>query len=292
MSLESCLTLIDAAASERVLYAGETIIDEYRFGSVLARPPKEPVLALRTKKSEVYQGGVAAAFAHGRNFCQAGQITTGNKIRKIRFIEDNYARKMFEAQEIEDGDSKDLLPAEILARYWTLAACDFGHGMFTPAVIEQLAAWSGFLCVAVQSNAANAGFNLLTKYPRADYAVIDEPEARLAAADRRSGIEAIMRKLAAERFGTLIVTHGKHGAYGLRGDEFLHVPTHSSLPLDTMGAGDAFFAVTAPMARDGALEDLLTIGCAAGALKTQILGHQKAVTKDALIDYLKTHATR
>ena len=60
--------------------------------------------------------------------------------------------------------------------------------------------------------------------------------------------------------------------------------------LDTMGAGDAFFAVTAPMAKIGDMDDLLLIGNAAGALKTQIVGHRGPVTKPKLIEFLKTHA--
>jgi sugar/nucleoside kinase (ribokinase family) len=56
--------------------------------------------------------------------------------------------------------------------------------------------------------------------------------------------------------------------------------------IDTMGAGDAFLAVTAPFARHGRMEDLLLIGNAAGAMKTQIVGHRQSITKDALIRYM------
>jgi hypothetical protein len=56
-----------------------------------------------------------------------------------------------------------------------------------------------------------------------------------------------------------------------------------------MGAGDAFFAVTAPMAKTGKMEDLLLIGCSAGALKTGIVGHRESVTKENLIGFIKAH---
>ena len=58
---------------------------------------------------------------------------------------------------------------------------------------------------------------------------------------------------------------------------------------NTMGAGDAFFAVTALFAKDSAMPELLRIGNAAAALKCQILGHRAAVTKGDLIAYLETH---
>ena len=55
-----------------------------------------------------------------------------------------------------------------------------------------------------------------------------------------------------------------------------------------MGAGDAFFGVTAPMSRLGTIEDLMLIGNAAGGLKAQTVGHRKAVTKEAVIERLKS----
>ena len=54
-----------------------------------------------------------------------------------------------------------------------------------PPSIRTLSACSLFLAVNTQSNSANMGYNLITKYPRADYVCIDAPEARLAVSDRR-----------------------------------------------------------------------------------------------------------
>jgi sugar/nucleoside kinase (ribokinase family) len=54
-----------------------------------------------------------------------------------------------------------------------------------------------------------------------------------------------------------------------------------------MGAGDAFFCVTAPFAAAGAsMPELLEIGNAAGAIKCGVVGHREAVTKAALMAYL------
>ncbi|MCH8859419.1 MAG: cytidyltransferase, partial [Proteobacteria bacterium] len=60
---------------------------------------------------------------------------------------------------------------------------DFGHGLINNWTLE--ANKTGvFLAVAPQTNSANVGFNLLTKYEEFNpqYACLDEPEARLAAA--------------------------------------------------------------------------------------------------------------
>ena len=291
MSLESALALIESVKDDRVLFIGETIIDEYRFVTPLAKPPKENVLAVRIQSTEMYEGGVNAAVAHARSFCQAVQVYFGNRIVKTRFV-DTDRRKLFEVQELDETlteFSRDL--AELLED-GVYAITDFGHGALSPLLIHELCASKRFLAVACQTNAANHGFNLITKYPRADYIVIDEPEARLAAADRDSPIEAVMRKLAEGRCERFIVTHGKHGAYGLDRGRFLHQPTFSKNIVDTMGAGDAFFAVTAPMAKTGSIEDLLLIGNAAGAVKCSILGHRDSVSKPKLIAYLNETTPR
>lgn len=301
MNLPRILDLIESVTDTKVLYMGETIQDEYRFCTAIGKPSKEPCLAVRVHKAEIYDGGVIAATRHGANFCKASQLTTSNIIRKIRYVDENYNRKLFEAQYIEDAPNKLPLPA-MINDYDVLAVCDFGHGMFNNETVGQLSGAQKFLAVACQTNAANSGFNLLTKYSRADYVVIDEPEARLAARDRDSAIKDVMYRLMLDHegvvIGKLIVTHGRHGAYGLHckhyvdgAYDFVHMPAMTSNIIDTMGAGDAFFAVTAPMAPKACIEDLLVIGNAAGALKCGVLGHRQSVTKEMLIQFLRAHGT-
>lgn len=289
MSLDTALALIESVKERKALFIGETIIDEYRFVSPLWRPSKENILAVRELRRESYRGGIIAACMHAGSFCETAVMSVGNKIVKARYVDENYNRKLFEVQQIEDGEPSASMPAHILARHDMLAVHDYGHGMMSAALIAQLCGVGKFLAVGAQTNAANMGFNFITRYPRADYIVIDEPEARLAAAEKDAPLEVVMRKLAAGRCKRLVVTHGRHGAYGLDDGTFSHAPTFSSVPLDTMGAGDAFFAVTAPMAEAGSMADLLMIGNAAGALKTQIVGHRESVTKDALIAFLKAN---
>lgn len=290
-TLQSALALIDACTDEKALFIGETITDEYRFVVPLSKPPKESVLAVRALGSESWPGGVTAARDHAKDFCQTGILTRPHNVRKIRYLEEYSARKLFEVQEIDDAVPLMNMPADILERYDVLAVHDYGHGMLPEKALSQLYGQGYYLAIAVQTNAANAGFNLITKYPAADYIVIDEPEARLAAGDRDSPIEDVMRRLAAGRCPRFVVTHGRHGAYALECGEFYSLPAMSDRVVDTMGAGDAFFAVTACMARlspeFGGLCTLLAIGNAAGAVKCGILGHRAAVTKQAVIDVLK-----
>lgn len=265
-----------------MLFAGDKIVDEYHYVTPLGRSPKEIIVPMRFCSKEVFDGGVIAAANHARSFCAHVDVWHAPRAtRKVRFVEPNYFRKLAEVH-YEEADAT----IQFFKDVDVVVLTDFGHGAIGSIESERWSAEKHFIAVNAQTNSANIGFNLITKYPRADYIVIDEPEARLAASDRDGHIEDVVHKLAHGRCERFVVTHGRHGAYGYDHGRFMHAPTFSGIPLDTMGAGDAFLAVTAPMAKTGAMEDLLLIGNAAGALKTQIIGHRKPVTKEALIGYL------
>ncbi|MCA3265815.1 MAG: cytidyltransferase, partial [Azospirillum sp.] len=69
----------------------------------------------------------------------------------------------------------------------------------------------------------------------------------------------------------------------------VRAPAFTRTAIDTMGAGDAFFAVTAPLvAAGGAMEDIAFVGNAAGALKVNIVGHRKSIQKPDLVKYCQT----
>lgn len=264
----------------KVLLVGDAIMDEYHYVRPMAKASKENLIATKFERKDVYPGGVWAAAAHVENFCSEVKIYTGSRLTtKRRFVDETYLRKMFEVHydrlnmmvEIPDPADFDLV-----------IVTDFGHGCVTQDIITMLTREAKFLAVNAQTNSANYGFNLITKYPRADYVVIDEPEAWLAAQDRDSPTEEIIKKLG---FPKIVITQGPRGCTGFDGS-FCHAPSVARKMVDSMGAGDAFFCVTAPLACAGApLELLCRAGNAAGAIKIENVG-QKAVTKEALLERL------
>ena len=209
----------------------------------------------------------------------------GEKITiKRRFVEKGYVRKIFEVHESEHS----------LTRPWRLnyedydlvIVTDFGHGCVSTEMIEQMKTRAKFLAVNAQTNSANFGFNLISKYPRADLVVLDELEARLAAHNRHGSIEDVIKTLG---FSRVIVTLGYYGAVGYEDGRFSRVQASASRVVDTMGAGDAFFCVCAPFACVGAeMSDLLRIGNAAGAIKVATVGHREPVTPEKLLRHLSS----
>ena len=284
MSKESAIALIESIANDKVLFVGDAITDEYHYVIPLQRAAKEYLIPMKFQKAEVFAGGVDAAAAHLRTFCKTVDIgSTAPAVRKVRFVDKNSMRKLAEVH-YSDGLNERIWPR--LDDYDCVIAADFGHGEIEDASELNSAI---FLAVSAQTNSANRGFNLITKYPSADYIVIDEPEARLAAADQHGPLKGVIEKLAKGRCEKFVVTWGANGAYGYENGKIFHQKSFTGLVRDTMGAGDAFFSITSPMAKTGDMEDLLLIGCAAGALKTQIVGHRSSITKEKLIEFIETH---
>jgi sugar/nucleoside kinase (ribokinase family) len=166
-------------------------------------------------------------------------------------------------------------------------AADFGHGLIAPSSIAALTANARFLAVNAQSNSANLGYNLITRYPRADYICIDAPEARLAVGDRVAPVGDIAHRITAELVdcARIIVTQGKHGCVTYQRGGIAHtIPAFARNVVDTLGAGDAFLAVTSPLvAAGGAMHRVGFIGNVVGALKVEIVGHRGSIEKPALI---------
>ena len=124
-----------------------------------------------------------------------------------------------------------------------------------------------------QTNSANLGFNPITKYERVDYACIHEGELRLALHTRFSDLyeiaDVVRKKLKAKRF---MVTRGPNGSVLFSDDgAIVESPALSMKIVDRVGAGDAFFAITAPCVFKNYEADLVgLIGNCVGALAVEL----------------------
>lgn len=320
--------LIEKIRDFRVLFIGDAIIDDYNYVSAMGKSPKEHMIATLFEDREVFAGGVFAAAKHVAGFCREVEIITTigedceyeplmrsalpanvklhafrrpgvPTTRKARYIDKSYLRKLFEVYYMDDSSTAASLEREIdriivdrADDFDLVIVTDFGHGLLTSTMIATLQQHARFLAVNAQSNSANMGYNLITKYSRADYVCIDAPEARLAVSDRTSDIEDVASHILPLRIECprIVVTHGKNGCVGYeKGNGIVHVPAFTKTVIDTVGAGDAFFAVTAPLAAAGGRMDQLTfIGNAAGAIKVGIVGHRRSVEKIPLLKFLST----
>ena len=263
----------------RVLFIGDGIIDEYHYVNPRGKSTKTNTLSVEyNKRKEVFRGGVWAAADHLRQICAQVDVMNGAKAMKnIYYVEEVYSTKLLNVHQPHDLMEP---PRDFDIRdYDLVVVTDFGHGMMTKELIERVSKEARFLAVNAQTNSMNYGFNLITKYRRADFVVIDELEARLAAHEKDAPLEDVILALG---YRNIVVTMGANGAIGFDG-AFERQKAITNHIVDTLGAGDAFLAVTAPFAAAGlSMKDLVRIGNAAGAVKVGIVGHRASVTKEAL----------
>ena len=64
--------------------------------------------------------------------------------------------------------------------------------MFNKSIVKILEKKSKFLCVNVQTNSGNRGYNLYKKFDKANLLVLDEPEIRLGLTNRYKTLEKII----------------------------------------------------------------------------------------------------
>ena len=319
---------LDQMKDLSILFVGETIIDQYSYVDTLGKSAKDSHIATQFIEEEKFAGGVIAAANHLSELCDNVRVLTaigtadsqidvieasanknisielfpipgGTTTRKQRFIDRSYMRKMFEVYHMDDSpldaetDKKFLqVLEEEIAKADLVIVTDFGHGLLSDSAIDLLQRKAKFLAVNAQTNSGNRGFNLVTKYNHADYVCLDEPEFRLAAHDKHTNIHILIEDKFAQITSAKqgVVTHGKHGCYvyGKDGTTF-NLPAFSSNSVDTMGAGDAFFALSAPMAALGAdKHEIALVGNIAGVQMIKVLGHRSHVERILLEKYIET----
>ena len=123
-------------------------------------------------------------------------------VRKQRMIDKDFFRKIFEVNHVTKIDDSDKNYGEIeewlsinLEKYDIVLVADFGHGLVRKKTAKLISDQAKFLCINVQTNSYNRGFNLITKYDSANFACVDGPEARLALADNVNSIENISSQI-------------------------------------------------------------------------------------------------
>lgn len=311
----------------KVLVIGETIIDEYQFCSTMGKANKDPVLAALYMRTAKYAGGILAIANHLASFCDNVSILSmlgqedsheefirsklnatikphfmhkpdSPTIVKRRFLEEYMAVKLFEVYVMRNEQLKyeeELAFVakieEMLPNYDLVVVADYGHGLMTEKVIDVLCRKARFLAVNAQTNAGNKGFNFISKYPRADYVCIDEPEARIELRDRDADPETLVRAIAMKvKCPRFMLTMGKKGSLCFDEREGAeHIPVFGAKLVDRIGAGDAVLAVTSACVAKG-VPTLLTgfIGNLVGAEACAIMGNERAVASSSIYRHI-TH---
>lgn len=309
----------------KVLLIGDGIIDEYHYCDAMGRASKAHLVVNRYLTHEAFAGGAFALANHLSGICDnvhlvallgeadpredfvsnnlRANVTTkyfyradSQTIVKKRYINQYSNQKLFEVNYLNDsyisGQPEENVVKYIkkeAPKYDMVLVSDFGHGFITDRIIKTIQKYSRKYAVNTQTNAANTGYNMITKYKKPFYVCLDEGELRLAAQEKHADILTVAKKMKRRlKADNLIVTLGKQGSIGIGSHgEFNRTPIFSSKVVDTIGAGDAFFAYTAPCFAVGMPLDLVSfIGNVVGALAVQIVGNKKPVEKREVVEFI------
>lgn len=178
-----------------------------------------------------------------------------------------------------------------IADYDLVVIADFGHGLMDQELMDIVERKAKYLSINCQTNSANQGMNLITKYKRADSFVLDQRELHLAFQDNITEEKILLHKLLQQLDSTMgWLTQASHGATGiLKDNRFSVCPALTLQVKDTIGAGDAFFSIASLCAVAGVPLEIATfLGNISGAIASNIVGNEKPVGKVDILKYANT----
>lgn len=206
--------------------------------------------------------------------------------RKI-FSINNIPELMEYEKEVRQEFCKGL--TEKLNEFDAVFLCDFGHGLIDETVMCLIQENAKYLILNCQTNSTNYGLNVITKYNKADTFILDQKELKLAYPAHISDEYIALEKLQKHLGGNGWLTRGAEGAYGITEGKIHKCPAFTLTVKDTIGAGDAFYAIAGIYAAAGAPIELGTfMGNIAGALGANIVGNKEAIEKVNVLKYATT----
>lgn len=324
-SLTELEELLKRLHSLKVLIIGDTIIDQYVFVRPKGRAIKDPILSTEFIREENYAGGVLAIANHVSSFVQEITVVTllgdyntqqefiqknvAANIRlksffkehapttvKCRYVQESYRKnKLFKVEFMNDQPINSRLVEEIslylreeLSQYDLVIVSDFGHGFITAPLRRIIENQARFLALNVQSNSANMGYNYFNLYEKADFRTMNEDELRLPLLKRFEGTNEVIQEVH-QTYGyrNFLVTRGRNGCTYFYQGQLHQAPILTSSVKDTVGAGDALFAIAALFAYlQPAPKIIPFLANCAGAIGANIIGNKESVSREKLLGFI------
>ncbi len=260
--LEEVKAFLVGASGLRACLLGETIVDEWVDITVTNLSQKSRCVAGQ-ETARVRQIGAAGIIAlHLSSFVKhvhcftnglPGDLPSNIEVThlatsplvKTRFVDRDSGSPLFESKVLDIPDVRRELPD--FDDYDLVLIADFGHGLLdAQAINRRIAAKKRcYVAAMAQVNSSNYGYNLPVKYVGADYYSLNRTEAELSLHEKDLAFGELL-----DRTGRLLhcqalsVTDGKQGAMVRMGRDVFALPTLSTSVVDTIGCGDAYFALS------------------------------------------------
>jgi cytidyltransferase-like protein len=265
--------------NKKILLSGEQILDYYTNVSLQGKSQKSSVISAVKKKTSRYGGGTILVanllsefmdnlnyFVHGNQEIKKylynyltnkniNLIMSDDKVKKFlikeRFIESYSKARLFQLnqnQEFYNFKRKNQKYQKRLLRemkkFKNILIFDFGYGYIDDAFTDNIKNKKNKFYINCQTNSSNYGFNLFSKYKKAEILCVDEAEFRLTIKNKNDDIKELIKanNKSLKNYKIFIVTCGSKGCFVLKNKIVEFIPTVYETTLDTTGCGDIFFS--------------------------------------------------
>lgn len=286
--LQEIQNYIDKVKNLSVAVIGETITDEFISVSYEGQSMKSICPTFRLSGgTQRQQGGAAAIANHLRSFVKQVDLISNDpeEIVKTRYIDISDGKKHMEINKFDiDRSQKKIVESD---KYDVVIVADFGHGY-----CDELELKDDFHLMC-QTNSNNFGFNRISKWKNYSKksVCIDLREASLQLNKKASFVsEQEVKELYNYELNTqnLFITLGSKGSLAHDGKKTIQQESFKSDIIDTIGAGDTFFAFVC-LAAHIDTADLLLVPSLAASLSTTWLCNEKSVNPENLIQHAHSY---
>jgi bifunctional ADP-heptose synthase (sugar kinase/adenylyltransferase) len=243
---------------------GETIVDEWVDVELTNLSTQSRCVAgLETGRVKQI-GGAGVVALHLANFVKDVHVITNGltaplpsnvhvsniaagELIETRFVDRESGRPVFKSKSLDlSGISADGIPD--FDSYDLVVIADYGHGLLDGGLVNQRIAAREHAVVGAmtQVNSSNYGYNLPIKYVGADYYSLNRTEAELCLHERHLPLsELVERSARLLQAKAVSVTDGADGVCVKLHENRFAMPSLSVSAIDTIGCGDAYFALSA-----------------------------------------------
>ena len=274
---------INKIEKKKVLIVGETIIDKYITTESVGKSGKEPMLVVKPKKEINFLGGssyianLCSSFAKkvkiisflGKEKTEKKFILSNlNKkiehnfflksnsptIKKLRYVDYYRNTKIIGVYDLNDDPISKVEENKFyttlknnIKKYDLIIVADYGHGIITKRIRKLILKNGKKVFLNTQINSFNRGYHTVYKYKKMNSFIINESELRYELKDKNSSLSILAKKLSKKiALNNIIVTKGRWGAVQIdcKDDSIISCPAFNDNTIDTVGAGDTFFALS------------------------------------------------
>ena len=317
-SINKLISIFDEISKKTFAISGEPIIDKYTFVDVIGTATKSPIITSNKQFDEIHDGGslfvlkVLSEFVKKILFISpvpnnqidvsvkkynSNILIKGHNIgfitpEKKRYLTTNRNRYLYQVNKINNFVPKKnfkffLEDLRNIQNKYPLLYTDFGLGLINKRQKQKID--NGALFLNVQSNSNNFGFNLFSQYKKkTKYLSINQRELELNYSEKLLNFNEIINLCKNICFFPASVTLGMNGSVFVnKNKKIYYCPNFFKDPKDTVGCGDAYFAITSLLVNSGYNDEVVPfIGNLYAGLHSLNFGNKTIPTKTELLTVL------